>query len=426
MDRRLLGILVAGLVGGAAYLSGGSRPQPPEAPADVRVAVEEQNPWTHLRLNNDPAEFQFAIVSDRTGGHRPGVFRRAVDVLNLLQPQFVLSVGDLVEGYTQDRAVLDAQWREFAAEVGRLQMPFFYVPGNHDLSNKAEVEHWKGRFGRRYYHFLYRDVLFLMLNSEDTPARAAGRLGAAQVEYARKVLADNPGVRWTVVVLHRPLWTHSNVAKTRWPEVEKALEGRRYTVFAGHLHSYRKYVRNGMNYYQLATTGGGSKLRGLEYGEFDQVAWVTMKKYGPVVANVLLDGVYPDDLAVSPSDEKGLPERRRKQTYAAAGSVLRAGKPVASAEVVLYSQSARTRRYSRVADALTDGEGNFRLSTFRAFDGVPEGEYTATVTQHEPRFDAVGRPTRNLLHDRYSQPHSSPLIVRIRKTGNHMELRLED
>src|SRR5689334_3728915 len=128
MHRRLLGILAAGLVSVAALWSVGSRPPspPPQAPPDVRVAVEERNPWTHLRLNNDPAEFQFAIVSDRTGGQRPGVFRRAVDVLNLLQPQFVLSVGDLVEGYTEDRAVVDAQWREFEAEVGRLRMPFFY------------------------------------------------------------------------------------------------------------------------------------------------------------------------------------------------------------------------------------------------------------------------------------------------------------
>jgi hypothetical protein len=40
----------------------------------VSVRVEPHNPWTHLRLNNDPALFRFAIVSDRTGGHRAGVF----------------------------------------------------------------------------------------------------------------------------------------------------------------------------------------------------------------------------------------------------------------------------------------------------------------------------------------------------------------
>ena len=49
-------------------------------------------------------------------------------------------------------------------------------------------------------------------------------------------------------------------------------------MFAGHIHRYQKFVRQGMNYYQLATTGGGSKLRGLRYGEFDQIAWVTVQE----------------------------------------------------------------------------------------------------------------------------------------------------
>src|SRR5882672_7117117 len=51
-----------------------------------------------------------------------------------------------------------------------------------------------------------------------------------------------------------------------------------------HVHVFRKYLRNNTSFYQLATTGGGSSLRGVEYGEFDQVAWVTMKPQGPVIA----------------------------------------------------------------------------------------------------------------------------------------------
>src|SRR5215471_13358013 len=121
MYRRLLGLLVVGLLAGAAYWSGSRRPPQPDASPELHVAVEGRNPWTHLRLNNDPADFRFAIVSDRTGGHRPGVFRKAVDLLNLLQPQFVLSVGDLVEGYTKDRSVAEGEWGEFESEVGRLQ-----------------------------------------------------------------------------------------------------------------------------------------------------------------------------------------------------------------------------------------------------------------------------------------------------------------
>ncbi len=44
-------------------------------------------------------------------------------------------------------------------------MPFFYVPGNHDIAGEASAQVWKERFGPAYYHFIYRDVLFLCLNS---------------------------------------------------------------------------------------------------------------------------------------------------------------------------------------------------------------------------------------------------------------------
>src|SRR5439155_21494528 len=66
-----------------------------------------------------------------------------------LQPAFVVSVGDLIEGYSKDPAVLAEQWKEFQGYVHKLQMPFFYVPGNHDVANAVEAKEWEARFGRR-------------------------------------------------------------------------------------------------------------------------------------------------------------------------------------------------------------------------------------------------------------------------------------
>jgi hypothetical protein len=50
----------------------------------------------------------------------------------------------------------------------------------------------------------------------------------------------------------------------------------------------------------LATTGGKSKLGGAKEGEFDHLTWVTMKDSGPVVANLLLEGIYPQDVRKTP------------------------------------------------------------------------------------------------------------------------------
>jgi hypothetical protein len=263
-----------------------------EEPARPRIAVQEVNPWNHLNLNNAPDNFQFAIVTDRTGGHRPGIFESAVDKLNLLQPEFVMSVGDLIEGYSDQQEVLDTQWGEFQGFIGQLQTPFFYVPGNHDISNLFMAGEWQRRFGPSYYHFVYRDVLFLCLNSEDN--QPDPRISQAQIDYVARALAENPQVRWTLAFLHRPLWDYQ--VDTGWASIEELLKGRPHTVFAGHYHTYLKHARNNTSYFVLATTGGGSNLRGPVYGEFDHVVWVTMTGQGPRVANLMLEGIWDENI----------------------------------------------------------------------------------------------------------------------------------
>jgi hypothetical protein len=167
--------VVAGgvLVAAVALSQPATKPSQSVTNGALQVYPEARNPWTHLKVNADPDEFQFAIVSDRTGSHREKVFSRAVEQLNLMQPEFVLSVGDLIEGYSTDREKVLAQWKEFQTFTSKLQMPFFYVPGNHDVTNPDQEGIWQEKFGRRYYHFGYKGVLFLVLNSDDPPGSSA-------------------------------------------------------------------------------------------------------------------------------------------------------------------------------------------------------------------------------------------------------------
>ncbi len=51
----------------------------------------------------------------------------------------------------------------------------------------------------------------------------------------------------------------------------------------------------------LGTTGGGSRLRGPQFGEFDHVVWVTMTDQGPIIANLMLDGIWDEDVATEES-----------------------------------------------------------------------------------------------------------------------------
>ncbi len=306
MKRLLLAAMTVGLLAAAVALSRNAAPGTRDAdPVPFKIQVEKQNPWNHLKANNASGTFRFAIVSDRTGGPRPGVFERAVEQLNWLQPEFVVSVGDLIQG-AKNLEKIDDQWKEFNGFIAKLEMPFFYVPGNHDYANKILAKRWNEQFGRNYYHFVYKDVLFLLLNTEDVPARGPGKFGAEQITYVKKALQDNRAVRWTMVFLHKPVWTYKEkeINDSGWLEIEGALAGRKYTVFAGHKHRYEAFQRQGRAYYMLATTGGSSKLRGPEEGEFDHIVWVTMKKDGPVLANLMMSGIYPRDVKMQKAAEE--------------------------------------------------------------------------------------------------------------------------
>ena len=94
-------------------------------------------------------------------------FKLAIGQLNLLKPEFVITVGDLIEGYSDDKAELNAEWDEMDAMLSELKMPFFRTPGNHDIANETAQALWRERYGATYYDFVYKNVLFVVLDSED-------------------------------------------------------------------------------------------------------------------------------------------------------------------------------------------------------------------------------------------------------------------
>jgi len=250
-----------------------------------------RHPWYGPNYHNQPQDFQFVILCDRTGGNQRGIFEETIPKINQLRPEFVISIGDLIDGYTENDSLIDWQWRDLETAIAPLEMPLFMLPGNHDISNPRMRRVWEKRFGATYYHFIYRDVLFLMINSEDPPYAT---IGQEQVDYFSRILAANTQVRWTLVFLHEPLWTYEN--PSGYAQIDALLKNRPHTVIAGHTHQYRKTETDGVRRYIVATTGGGSGNRGAEFGEFHHIVWVTMSAAGPLLVNLEVSGILPDDI----------------------------------------------------------------------------------------------------------------------------------
>lgn len=298
-------------------------------------SIGPSKPWTAVP-QPDPSALRFALIGDRTGLARPGVFEQALRQIGWMQPEFLISVGDLVEGYAQDRGTLEGEWQHIEQAIAGFDRPFFYIPGNHDLGNDLALDIWKQRRGTPWYHFIYKDVLFLCMDTEDPPApmpeemlrgfreMAAGmardpegteralhealarvnadrekgdafggallnsaRFSQAQLDYFRRVIRDNASVRWTFVLMHKPAW---DTPDSGFGEIEALLADRPHTVVAGHNHYYRHESRAGRDYITMGTAGAVSHQEGP--GRMDHIAWVTLDaQRGPHIALIRLTGL---------------------------------------------------------------------------------------------------------------------------------------
>ena len=163
----------------------------------------------------------------------------------------------------------------------------FYIGGNHDLTNPIMRAVWEERYGARCYHFVYKNVLFLMMDSEDFEERRTGAIRREQASYFREAISDNPDVRWTFLLMHKPVWRNEDA--TEFQSSEAALGDRPYTVINGHSHSYSLSERNGRDYIHLATTSGSQNPN--NDMAFDHVTLVTMTGEGPSIVNLKLEGI---------------------------------------------------------------------------------------------------------------------------------------
>ena len=277
-------------------------------------------PWTHQNFLDDPDDFTFAIIPDRTGGDHRGGWTNALLKANYLRPEFLMSIGDMIRGSWHSKESQLNQWLELRDMLSKVDCPFYSVVGNHDVSapprpgkgdeiiNGIKVHPWEDSLsfwnkfnGPDYYSFIYKNVLFLCLNTMDSSDGVG--MSEKQCNWMRSVLEKNSDVRWTMIFMHAPLqWT-----RPEWIKMEdEVLSKRKYTVFAGDWHTYLHVKRMGRDYYVLSVAGGCSemgarqydgrpKLWGPEWGEMDHLMWVVMTKDGPRVSNICVDGVLPGD-----------------------------------------------------------------------------------------------------------------------------------
>jgi 3',5'-cyclic AMP phosphodiesterase CpdA len=172
-------------------------------------------------------DFTFAFLTDihiTPDKNAPQGFQQAIDYVNKLKPDFVITGGDLImDALGQSRSRADSLYQLYGGLMKGFNMPVHNTVGNHELFafyNKQidtlDSDYGEGMF-RRYFgdpwhSFDYKGWHFIVLKSiEQTPDRKyEGKINPAQLEWLKQDLAKVNDTTPVVVSVHIPFITAYN------------------------------------------------------------------------------------------------------------------------------------------------------------------------------------------------------------------------
>ncbi len=150
-------------------------------------------------------------------------FKKAIDKVNEMNPDFVLTGGDLImdalaTGY--DRA--DSLYNIYKENVKLINAPVYNTIGNHEVFGwyeKSGVDRnhpefgksmYLKRIGKTYYSFTFKNIKIFVLDSiEETPekGRYYGFINKEQIEWLKDELSKTDTSMILIVSSHIPLLT---------------------------------------------------------------------------------------------------------------------------------------------------------------------------------------------------------------------------
>jgi hypothetical protein len=244
-------------------------------PYSYRVGTE--GAWSSaysFKTQDFEGDYDFLFFGDPQIGSSGNVakdqagWQDTLDVALTANPdsELLVSGGDQVE-----TANTESQWNAFLAPDKLRQYPWAATIGNHDVGGKAYEQHLftpnTDRSGSYYsngnpasdtsggdYWYIYKDVLFIDLNSNSYDPSQGGGGDAAHIKYVTDVINQHGAeAKWKVLTYHHAIYSPADHAKDSDNKKRRVDFPTTFSklgvdlVLQGHDHSYsRSYlIKNG-------------------------------------------------------------------------------------------------------------------------------------------------------------------------------------
>jgi hypothetical protein len=240
---------------------------------------------------------RFAVIGDRTDEAQEGVYESILDEVERLRPDFVLTVGDAIQGYTEDTTEMNDEWQEYLSLLDHLTMPIYFTPGNHDITTEAMRPMYERYIGSAYYSFDIEGCHFIVLDNTPGAGGPAQPLGEEQWRWLVDDLTAHADARFTFVFCHKPFWYENRFANKPDSLHDLLVRHGVDAVFTGHYHHYFSDDLDGIKYTGVGSSGGDSRTP-FEYLRFHFV-WVTVDNEGVHIAPIDRNSVQPWDYATA-------------------------------------------------------------------------------------------------------------------------------
>jgi predicted phosphodiesterase len=229
-------------------------------------------------LTEPKNDFRFSVIGDRTGSAMPQIYGRVWREVDLLHPDFVVNVGDTIQGGND--ATAQSEWSELRPLWQRYKhYPLYFTPGNHDIWSDYSRRIYEKETGREtFYSFNYQDAHFTVLDNSLQNELTPGQYG-----FLIEDMEANKSKSPKFVLFHRPYWIAQVRVGNRDFELHKIVKkyGVDY-VISGHGHQFVRLTLDGVVYMEIGSSGARiGKAReqpdAFRNGAFYHHAWARVK-----------------------------------------------------------------------------------------------------------------------------------------------------